>query len=521
MERWAAQKYGKGGYRWLEWITDLDSSGSSIHRPELERASRLAIETQADLVVYNFSRYSRNLPEGLAALKTLEDQGIRVHSATEGIDESSAEGELTLQLFMMLNQYQLAKTADSWRGIVRRNKEAGRWHGVPPYGYRRATDEEKKKLGRSSGVIVPDEEHSKNVKKIFTMYGQGKSLYEIGAYADQQQWFSRKGNVKDILRNPAYLGLLPVKKYKPAINEKTKERRRDNHQRPLVVVDHDAPVETVAGAHKAIITEALWKRVQLRLDGERRAPRTKFVGVRHFASGRARCGCGRMLSYNDKKEFGRYLVCQRPGCTVRPGSVNVTELETLVGAVVENIPLTVKAESKRLAQEKNSDLAANRAREKKLRAELAKNEARIEDLIVGIATGEGLNGLSLEETRRAFDIVKRKTQELEAELKKTDDLVVMEPQLGNIKEMLLTVGQMWKLATTSQRADILAALGIVIVIGKARKHRDELKGRVTLKTSLPLIELQGALRLALESMNAGPQRRPRTSPSPSVGKRSA
>ena len=34
MERWAAQKYGKGGYRWLEWITDLDSSGSGFANGE-------------------------------------------------------------------------------------------------------------------------------------------------------------------------------------------------------------------------------------------------------------------------------------------------------------------------------------------------------------------------------------------------------------------------------------------------------------------------------------------------------
>ena len=217
MERWAAQRYGKGSYRWLEWITDLDSSGSSIHRPKLEQASHLAVKNQADIVVYNFARYSRELPEGLAALRVLDDQGIRVHSATEGVSGGSAEGDLSVQLFFMLNEYQLRKTAESWQGIVRRNKDAGRWHGVPPYGYRRATDEEKRKLGRSSGVIVPHEENSKNVKKIYTLYSQGKSLYEIGTYAAEQEWFTRIGNVKDILQNPAYLGLLPVKQYKPAI----------------------------------------------------------------------------------------------------------------------------------------------------------------------------------------------------------------------------------------------------------------------------------------------------------------
>lgn len=38
MERWAAAKFGRNGYKWLKWFTDLDSSGSSIQRPLTEVA---------------------------------------------------------------------------------------------------------------------------------------------------------------------------------------------------------------------------------------------------------------------------------------------------------------------------------------------------------------------------------------------------------------------------------------------------------------------------------------------------
>ena len=45
MTRWADNRFGRNGYEWLDWFTDLDRSGVSLDRPELNKARLCAIET--------------------------------------------------------------------------------------------------------------------------------------------------------------------------------------------------------------------------------------------------------------------------------------------------------------------------------------------------------------------------------------------------------------------------------------------------------------------------------------------
>ena len=454
----------------------------------------MAITNSADLVVYNFSRYSRNLPEGLAALKALEDKGVRVRSATEGIEGTSAEDELTLQLFMMLNQYQLAKTGESWRGITRRNKEAGRWHGVVPFGYRRATEAEKKKLGRTVGVIVLDEKNARSVRRIFDLYATGKSLYHIGQLEVKNDWFKRIGTAKEILQNPVYLGLLPVKEYVPAVNKRTNQRRRDTHQRPLKEVKRDASVETVPGLHKAIISQELWDKVQLRLSNEKRAPQTKYTEPRYFAGGRVRCAsCRRKLVFLDKKEFGQYLTCKNRDCTARPGSVKVREFEALITAFMHQLPITVKPQMDKAAKGRHSELAASKARRAKIEQDLNRYATQRGDLALSLATGEFRAGLTVDDAQAALVRLRERIAKLEEEQLAMAHQEVMEPQFEMVRKFVLQVGKLWDLASTAKRVEILEALGIEILIAEATEYNQNLDGRVTLRTSLPLEELNAGL----------------------------
>lgn len=77
MERWATLRYGKSGHRWLDWLTDLDRSGVTIDRPALNKARDLAIAERASIVVYDMTRYSRSVPEGLSPLERLAADDVR------------------------------------------------------------------------------------------------------------------------------------------------------------------------------------------------------------------------------------------------------------------------------------------------------------------------------------------------------------------------------------------------------------------------------------------------------------
>ena len=92
MERWATLCYGKNGHRWLDWLTDLDRSDVTIDRPALNKARDLAVAERASIVVYDLTRYSRSVPEGLSALERLAADDVRVLSASEDLDATTPEG---------------------------------------------------------------------------------------------------------------------------------------------------------------------------------------------------------------------------------------------------------------------------------------------------------------------------------------------------------------------------------------------------------------------------------------------
>ena|GEM_PF-4574707 len=59
MVRWAKARYGND-HKWVGWFQDLDRSGASVDRPKLNEAVAAAKKHKADIVVFDFSRYSRN-----------------------------------------------------------------------------------------------------------------------------------------------------------------------------------------------------------------------------------------------------------------------------------------------------------------------------------------------------------------------------------------------------------------------------------------------------------------------------
>ena len=516
MERWAAAKYGVAGHRWVEWFEDLDSSGGTIFRPKLQAASACAIKNEADLVVYNFSRYSRNLPEGLAALKALEDQGVRVRSATEGGDGTSAEDELSLHLFMMINQYQLTKTGENWRGIVKRNKEEGRWHGIVPFGYRRATDAEKKKLGRTVGVIVPDTATAKHVRRMYNLYASGKSLYFIGTLGVTNDWFKRIGTAKDILASPAYIGMLPVKEYVPAINKKTNQRRRDANQRALKEVRRRSQIEFVEGSHEAIVKREVWDVVQARLEKEKRAPQTRYTTPRYAAAGRTRCAtCRRSLYYEEKdgavKTVGRYLMCGNPACAGKPGSVKVNDLEARLGSFMRDLPIRIQPRLDAALHERNLALVAAGDKRKRLDREIKKFNDQRASLALSLQTRDFETGVRASDVQAALAMVREKLEACEAERVTIDESEEQVPQIEELRSIIMDVGRLWDLADNQRRVGILEALGFEIFISPSRKRNDDLDGRVIVRTSFDLGDLgmDPSVAVSAGKAKSGPPKKPR------------
>jgi len=71
------------------------------------------------------TRYSRSVPEGLSALERLAADEVRVLSASEDLDATTPEGELSLTMFLAMSQYQVRRIGASWRSIIERDGRPG------------------------------------------------------------------------------------------------------------------------------------------------------------------------------------------------------------------------------------------------------------------------------------------------------------------------------------------------------------------------------------------------------------
>jgi site-specific DNA recombinase len=489
MERWALLRYGQRGHKWLSWFTDLDRSGVSIDRPALNDARDLAIANRAAIVVFDIARYSRSVPEGLTALERLAADDVRVISASEDLDATTPEGELSLTMFLAMSQYQVRRIGASWRNVIHRNKRDGWWHGVVPYGYRRPTAKEVAAIGRRAGVIVPDEKAADHVRELFRRYLEGESLYALGKRGVDNGWFSRDGTAKDILTNAAYAGMVTmaettVQRY--ARGPRKGEIRRDNHGRPLR--DRLPGTEKhYRGRHEPIVSARDFIRARRRMTAEARPAYEHHPTARWSAAGITKCGgCGRALSFHDKTavaEDGRYLICGNRRCTSKVGSVRVSDLEEVLASAVAELASGLKTEARRRAgrelqrsrKNRGDDRDALLARKTKLNAAIAK--AAASRLLADVD-----DALSVEEIDAALGVLRAELRQIEGRLTPIDELgQARRQELEAMIDRADDLASLWPEMTNDERVEALRALGAVVVIAPAPARRAPVAGRVRLR----------------------------------------
>jgi len=495
MMQWADLKYGKRGHRWVDWFEDLDQSGVTVNRPALGRATECAQANGADIVVFDLSRYSRNVPEGLRALRLLAEKNIAVESASENVDASTSEGELSLTLMLAVNQYQLKKYSENWRHLLAENRRRGSWHGKAPFGYRRAKRGDFPAGTGLVGRIVPDETHARHVQSIFDRYNRGHTIYRIGADAVSEGWFSRIETVRAILENPVYIGKVAEKEYEVA-RDRTGAERIDSHLRPIRRPKPGGKVTLLPGLHEAIITEDTFDLALARLAREKRGPIQKTNLVRWSASGRTKCAsCGRNLYFMDKSHMvpgdARYLVCTKRLCSEKPGSVRVAELEEVLERFIAALPLKIIPRTDELIAGAEQDAKDAAKRRGSLTRKLDKLRSERTATTRILLSGNWPEGLTEDDVRTALETVRAEIDEIDRDLVRLPSHpdVDLAP-LHNLKEGVVTLADLWPKLSFERRTEALELLGMTVFIRPRRKHRDSLAGRVFIRSSFELGDLE-------------------------------
>lgn len=153
------------------------------------------------VIIYDSSRFARNLEQSLIYKSILKKQGVSIISITEPTldDDSQLITDALLGAMNEMYSRKLSKVVK--RGMAEKALK-GEYISCAPYGYF-------KPKGQGLKII---EEEAKIIKKIFDEFLKGKSTYAIAKALNENNIRTKRGNaidtrwVKKILTNPTYKG---------------------------------------------------------------------------------------------------------------------------------------------------------------------------------------------------------------------------------------------------------------------------------------------------------------------------
>lgn len=243
-------------------------SGGTIDRPGLQRlmtevdAGRIAM-----IVVYKIDRLTRSLADFARLVERLDNKGCSFVSVTQAFNTSTSMGRLTLNVLLSFAQFEREVTAERIRDKIAASKRKGLWMGgTLPLGYDTPGDPLKAR------VLEINRVEAETVRQMFELYARLGTLTATRVAAAAQGLSPRKadhlpkarlhdgrqpiapfsnGQLHYFLTNPVYRGQI---RHKDLIH---------------------------AGQHEAIIDEALWNRVQDKLQSTAARKRSNIRAIAH------------------------------------------------------------------------------------------------------------------------------------------------------------------------------------------------------------------------------------------------
>ncbi len=287
----------KNSYVVVREYVDEAKSGRIDDRPEFNRMideARLPEAPFREVLVWKFSRFTRNREHAIAYKSLLRRRGVTVVSITEQTDDTPA-GTLTEAIIETVDEYYSEDLATDVRRGMREAASRGFWvSSRTPYGYKRVMVQDGEK---ERPKLQPDDVTAPVVKRIFDMAENGEGMLDIARAINDEGIPSAAGKlwsnnaVNFILRNEVYTGTL-------VWGAKAK--------------DEADPVR-VEGAFPAIVSRAQFRRVNSRMRSRTsKTTHPRRVASSYLLSGLVKCyRCETLLSGQDAKG-GRfhYYVCQ-------------------------------------------------------------------------------------------------------------------------------------------------------------------------------------------------------------------
>lgn len=232
------------------------------------------------ILIYNQSRFSRNVLDTLTYKNILKKYGINVISVTEPFDEESPQGKLINGIISVINEFYSSNLASETLRGQKENATQGFFNGgVPPIGYK---IKKVKRGNAEKSTFEIDTHYADVVKKIFDLFLRGNGMKKIAIILNKEGERTPKGNlwkpstIRSILTNDVYTGTLVWNKY----DKKTKNKKYKEKNKWVIV----------KGAYPKIIEEEVFEEAQSIM---KKRENPKLIAKTHVLSGLLKCGiCG-------------------------------------------------------------------------------------------------------------------------------------------------------------------------------------------------------------------------------------
>lgn len=394
------------GYQPTAWLCDVDRTGQSWSRRQVEHAVKMIEAREAEVIVVpRWSRFTRNLRDYVIQTARIEAAGGRLESALEEADPATAAGLLQRDLFAILAQWESRKLGEAWKETHQRRWREGLPHHMGPrMGYR--IEDGRYQIDPVEGPIVVE---------LFTRYLNGTGIASLSL------WLADRGVMSPVTGRPwtprglrywldsgFAAGLLHV---------------GDDH---------------IPGVQPALIDQRTWKAF---LEARRRRVGTppRLISPTTALSGLVYCGsCGQRMRIKDsspRQGLRGYLYqCEsRVACASRASMVR----SKVEAAVKDWLGLLATEASARgaAAVSRQATLAVSKAD----RAQLVRELARIEKAIISNRAEHLLGDYTVAE-RDAVDVMLRE-QKLSVEVRLQRLADDAPPVLPSARSILLLLDQ--------------------------------------------------------------------------------
>lgn len=249
----------RNNYNIVNEYIDRAMTGTNDHRPAFQQMIEDSIKKEFEFVlVYKLDRFSRSKYDNAIYKHKLQQNGVKVISATESIS-NTPEGALMEGLLEMFAEMYIKDLSEKVKRGMRESILKGNFIGGRTlFGY-----------SVINKKVVVNEEQAKVVKKVFSDYANGKSKQEIkkelnklNIKTNSNSQFSLQ-SLQNMLSNEKYVGIY-----------KSKLADNDNYYPPIISLE-------------------VFKKVQERLRFNKRHSRNK---ENYLLRGKVYCGiCGNIM----------------------------------------------------------------------------------------------------------------------------------------------------------------------------------------------------------------------------------